>query len=229
VTETEPPDAPLLRDISDTARWTAWCRAVESDRVDALFSDPLAKVLAGDVGPAIEATMATRRGATASSISVRTVGFDRLIQGRLREGGIDTVVNLGAGLDTRPYRLELPRHLIWVELDLPDLVAYKEHRLAGQRAACHVERIPLDLAQAEPRRALLASLGARSRGALAITEGLLVYLEASLVEHVARDLAAVPAFRSWLMELLHPALLPHVVQRWTGGEPGPSPMGVAPL
>ena len=44
---------PLIRDISDTARWVAWFRAQESDRRDAQFKDPFARKLAGERGAKI--------------------------------------------------------------------------------------------------------------------------------------------------------------------------------
>ena len=44
---------PLIRDISDTARWVAWFRAEESDRPDARFKDPFARRLAGERGEKI--------------------------------------------------------------------------------------------------------------------------------------------------------------------------------
>jgi methyltransferase (TIGR00027 family) len=220
VTEPVSSDAPLIRDISDTARWAAWCRAVESERPDALFHDPLAKILAGEQGPAIEAAMNKGRGSTVSSLVVRTVSFDTMILDRLAEGGIDTVVNLAAGLDTRPYRLALSEDLRWIEVDLPDLIAFKEGCLADAKPLCHVERVALDLAEADPRRQLLAAIGDRSKGSLVLTEGLLLYLDSALVTALARDLAAIPAMRSWLMDLLHPALLPHVVRSWNSQEAG---------
>lgn len=212
--------SPLIRDISDTARWAAWCRAVESERPDALFRDSLAKRLAGERGLAIEEAMNKGRGSTVSSLVVRTVAFDKLIMDRLAEGGIDTVVNLAAGLDTRPYRLALPAHLRWVEVDLPDLIAYKNDCLADEQAACQVERVSLDLAQAEARRRLLASMGGQAGGALVLTEGLVLYLDSEVVTDMAKDLASVPAFRTWLMDLLHPGLLPFVVQSWNTQEAG---------
>lgn len=214
------PSSPLIRDISDTARWAAWCRGVESDRPDALFRDPLARRLAGEQGAAIEEAMSKGRGSTVSSLVVRTVSFDKLILDRLSEGGIDTVVNLAAGLDTRPYRLPLPERLRWVEVDLPDLIAYKDDCLAGEQPACQVERVALDLSQAEARRQLLASIGERTDGALVLTEGLVLYLEPEVVTEMARDLASIPAFRTWLLDLLHPALLPFVVQSWNTQEAG---------
>lgn len=207
---------PLIRDVSDTARWAAWCRGTEGDRPDALFHDPLAKVLAGERGAAIEATMG---GSTVSSLVTRTVCFDRLLLDRLAEGGIDTVLNLAAGLDTRPYRLHLPADLRWVEADLPGLVAYKDEALKAEQPACRVERVAIDLSQADARRALLADVGQASKGALVLTEALLLYLEADVVAGLARDLADVPALRTWLTDLLHPALLPIVLQRWQALEP----------
>jgi len=36
------------------------------------------------------------------------------------------VVNLAAGLDARPYRMSLPASLQWIEVDLPEILAYKE-------------------------------------------------------------------------------------------------------
>jgi O-methyltransferase involved in polyketide biosynthesis len=39
---------PLIRDISDTARWMAVFRARESERPEAVFKDPFAQALAGD-------------------------------------------------------------------------------------------------------------------------------------------------------------------------------------
>ena len=41
---------PLIRDISDTARWIAVNRARETERPDALFLDPFARRLAVDRG-----------------------------------------------------------------------------------------------------------------------------------------------------------------------------------
>ena len=75
---------PLISNVSDTARWMAAERAVESVRPDALFIDPFANRLAGDRGRAIAATAPrlTRNGwpsATARfgrSISTTSVAIE---------------------------------------------------------------------------------------------------------------------------------------------------------
>lgn len=220
VTRPESSESHLIQTISDTARWAAWCRALESERPDALFHDRLAKILADERGQAIEEAMSKGRGSTVWSLVVRTIAFDAMIMDRIAEGGIDTVVNLAAGLDTRPYRLALPPDLRWIEVDLPDLIAYKEARLEGERVGCPIERVALDLSEPASRRTLLAAIGDRSEGAVVLTEGLLLYLDPASVTGLAEDLAGVPAFRTWMADLLHPAMLPIVVRSWNTQESG---------
>src|SRR2546427_542242 len=100
---------------------------MESERPDALFRDPYARKLAGERGERIIASM--RRGrAWAWPMIVRTAVLDELILRTIEREGVDTVLNLAAGLDTRPYRLPLPSSLRWVEADFPDVIAYKRGR-----------------------------------------------------------------------------------------------------
>ena len=73
-------DEPLIRDISDTARWVAVYRARESERPDAVFTDPFARALAGERGERIAQAMPFGEQ-TAWAFIARTVAFDRLIEG----------------------------------------------------------------------------------------------------------------------------------------------------
>ncbi|HEY3155533.1 MAG TPA: class I SAM-dependent methyltransferase [Candidatus Eisenbacteria bacterium] len=93
-----PSTEPLIRNISDTARWVAVYRARETERPDALFRDPYARRLAGKRGEEIAAVMDARSRAD-WPFPIRTYLFDSLIAEHVRGGG-DRVVNLAAGLDT---------------------------------------------------------------------------------------------------------------------------------
>src|SRR5437868_5307768 len=104
------------------------------------------------------------------------------------------VVNLPAGLDARPYRMDLPEDLQWVDVDLPAITDYKEDILRHERPNCRLERVRLDLADVTARREVFARLGARAKRALILAEGLLVYLTADQVCGLAKDLAAQPSF-----------------------------------
>ena len=151
---------PEVRNVSDTALFVAHYRALEGTRPDALFHDPLAARLAGERGRRIGESM-SKALMGGWSIAIRTVIIDGYIT-RLLSLGIDTVLNLGAGLDTRPYRMELPAALRWVEVDFPQLIDLKERELAGETPRCRLERVKLDLGDAAARRAFFARSGRRS-------------------------------------------------------------------
>lgn len=196
---------PLIRDVSDTARWVAVFRARESARPHALFNDPYAARLAGARGQAIS-TASPFHAKYAWSYVIRTWLFDRFVVAEVRAGA-DLVLNLAAGLDTRPYRLDLPSRLTWIEVDLPHLLEDKSNALGQERPRCVLERIPLDLANVDARRELFARIGARAARVVVLSEGLLIYLTRDGVAALARDLAAVPSFRRWVFDLASPGLL----------------------
>lgn len=207
------PDSVPIQNISDTARWVAHYRALESDRPDAHFRDPFARRLAGEHGEEIVQTMPQAK-ATAWAMIVRTCVFDELILRAIKRDGVDAVVNLAAGLDARPYRMDLPPSLRWFEVDLPEILAYKESMLRGEKAVCRLERIRLDLADEAARRDLLGKIGASAKQVLVITEGLLIYLTADQVASLAGDLRAQPSFRWWIIDLISPALLKRLRKAW---------------
>src|ERR1700675_2181374 len=146
-----------IRNISDTAIWAALYRARETERKNALFRDPFARRLAGERGDHIAATMRAHDEHEWAWV-MRTVLFDRFIAGEIAAGA-DMVVNLAAGLDARPYRMALPPALQWIEVDLPDLLEYKERILRDEKPACALERVRLDLADQAARRELFRKLG----------------------------------------------------------------------
>ena len=200
-----PPEGPLIRSVSDTANWVAIDRAIESERPDALFLDPFARRLAGERGQQIaDSKPLGRRGGW--PIVTRTFTIDRMIREEVASGA-DMVINLAAGLDARPYRMDLPASLRWVEIDFPQTLSFKEEILQSEKPKCQLERIPLDLSNLPARSELFARLGRAAAKALVISEGLIVYLSPEEASQLARDLAAVPSFYSWILDMVTPALL----------------------
>lgn len=199
-----------IRHVSDTALWVAIYRAMESDRADAIFKDPYARRLGGERGEAI----AARMGGKAASwpIVVRTAVMDQIILRCIRQGAA-TVLNLAAGLDTRPYRLDLPRSLRWLHVDLPDMVDYFRERMAGEAPRCDLEFVAADLRDGDARREVFTR-AARHGPVLVITEGLLIYLEAPQVAELARDLHDIAHARWWVSDLASPMLLRFLEKRW---------------
>jgi methyltransferase (TIGR00027 family) len=214
-----------ISNISDTARWVAVYRAWESARPDALFQDPYAERLAGERGRAIARVM-PRVARNGWPLVARTRLIDDLVLAAIAQG-CDRVVNLAAGLDTRPYRLELPASLAWVEVDLPKLIEEKEALLGDARPRCHLRRMKVNLTDPVARRAALLDAVAASTHAVVITEGLLVYLAEPQVRALARDLGEAAGVRAWIVDLASPVLI-EMMHRSMGQHLASAPMKFAP-
>ncbi len=207
------PSSPPVTHVSDTALWVAMYRAMESERPDALFRDPYARRLAGARGAGIvDALPKARRYAW--PMIVRTAVMDEIVLRVVRDAGADGVLNLAAGLDTRPYRLDLPPSLRWVDADFPEMLAYKRERLAGERPRCQLEFASVDLTDVPARQALFRHAGALAGRMLVLAEGLLIYLQPEQVASLARDLHDEPALRWWLIDLASPGLLKWMERTW---------------
>jgi methyltransferase (TIGR00027 family) len=193
-----------LQSVSDTAFWMAYYRALESARPDALMHDPYARLLAGERGEQLVQRLTKGRGMTWPIL--RTVCFDELILHWVTLG-IDTVLNLAAGLDARPYRMRLPASLHWIEVDLPEVIAYKEEKLAGVVPVCRLQRIAAHLSQLDLRQALFAQVNVASARVLVLTEGLLTYLRAEEVTSLAIDLYNQSRFAYWVTDLAAPFIV----------------------
>lgn len=214
-----------INDVSDTAFWIAHYRSVETGRPDALFKDPLAGCLAGERGKAIAEYM-PRSKVTAWAVVMRTCIIDDHIRTALREGA-DTILNLGAGLDTRPYRMDLPNALNWIEVDYPHVIEYKEQRLAGNAPRCHLDRIKCDLADDAARRRILAAANRSASKLLILTEGFVPYLSTQQVATLAADLKSLENARYWLVDYFSPQLLKYR-QRQLGDRMRNAPFKFAP-
>ncbi|HVW85101.1 MAG TPA: class I SAM-dependent methyltransferase, partial [Bryobacteraceae bacterium] len=133
-----------IEHVSDTALMVAACRAMETVRPDGLVRDPFAASLADDKGMAI-AKSSSGMEWMSFAIGIRSRFIDDLLTSELERGEIETVLNLGAGLDTRPWRMDLPSGLRWIEADYPDMIAYKRERLGDARPRCALQQIAADL------------------------------------------------------------------------------------
>ena len=203
-----------IENISDTARWMAYVRALESDRPDALFRDPYSRQLAGPQGEAIAKDIGDI-AMIAKAIAVRTAVLDQLILQVVRRDEVDLVLNLGSGLDTRPWRLELPAGLRWLDVDLPTILQHKAGVVRPEDARCQYDALALDILDPGDRAALAARC-ADARRVLAVTEGLLVYLKPSQVEALARDLRDKFSCMWWLTDLVGPRALQMLRRVWQG-------------
>jgi methyltransferase (TIGR00027 family) len=192
-----------IENVSDTAFLVAGFRALESERPRPLFRDPLAARLAGEHGKKILATVPKTFGVSPWLVAIRTVTIDDLIAKAITDG-VDTVLNLGAGLDTRPYRMALPPALRWIEVDYPHVIGLKEERLADEVPCCRLDRVKLDLTDRDARRTFLAEAASGAAKVLVLTEGVTPYLAEAEVADLADDLRRIDAVRYWINDYYSP-------------------------
>jgi O-methyltransferase involved in polyketide biosynthesis len=132
-------------------------------------------------------------------VVARTSAIDRLITESL-SSGVDTVLNLGAGMDTRPYRMALPPQLRWVEVDYANIIAAKSASLLQFTPACSLERVGMDLLDRSSRSELLVRCAAQSKSMLVITEGVISYFSNDDAAALALDLHAGASIRFWIQD-----------------------------
>ncbi len=195
-----------INDVTDTAIWVAAYRAEENDRKDALFRDPFARLLIGERGDVLaRRTQGSRY--TAWSVVIRTCIIDEFILSLVRDQSIETVLNLGAGLDTRPYRLDLPSTLKWIEVDFEKIINLKNSKLQSEIPRCLLERKALDLSDAKRRQAFFDEVSKQSAKVLVITEGVVPYLSNEEASGLALDLYNEKNFHYWITEYYSPEIL----------------------
>lgn len=197
------PPAPI-QDVAETALMVAAYRARESARPDALFHDAFAERLAGPRGMEIIDHLPGRfLGGWA--LVIRTVVIDEFLQQAIANGA-DCVLNLGAGFDARPYRMELPPDLRWIEVDIASMIAAKERILAGEQPRCRLRRVAMDLTDTAQVKRLLDEIHAESRKVVVLTEGVVPYLNEAAVGVLADTLHSEPVIQEWITDYFSPMM-----------------------
>jgi O-methyltransferase involved in polyketide biosynthesis len=109
--------------------------------------------------------------------------------------------------------MTLPKSLLWIEADLPEILVEKERLLAGETPTCQLERVKLDLSHIEARRTLFRQVASRANRVLVVSEGLLIYLMPEQVAALAHELA-VSRYQDWVTDLVSPGLLKILISRY---------------
>lgn len=198
-----------INDVSDTSLWVAHYRAKETERPDALFRDPFAKALVGERGRQIAESMAVVGKYTEWSVVSRTVIIDEFIQ-KLVSEGVDTIINLGAGMDARPYRMNLPTQLRWIEVDFPNIIAHKSKILADETPKCQLARFEVDLTNDESSTNFFKGIVESGQKIAVLTEGVVPYLKPAQVAKLASILNLHSQIQFWIAEYFNPGIYPYL-------------------
>jgi methyltransferase (TIGR00027 family) len=190
-------------EVARTALFVAAVRARENQRRDRLFVDDLSSSLAGPEG---RSWLADSEANPASNyhrdsfpyLEVRTRFFDDWALKALQDSAARQFVILGAGMDTRAFRLSWPSKVRLWEVDTPDLFELKEARLqaAGARARCERIVVEADLASQAWLDALTKLGLKRTVPTVWLAEGLFQYLDSADVNRIIEGAASLSAKES---------------------------------
>ncbi|MER0443555.1 class I SAM-dependent methyltransferase [Streptomyces sp. Edi4] len=188
-----------------TAVGVAKVRALETERENALFRDPLAQAFATAGGlvpsapplPGDEAARRRRMG-LAFSIVIRTKFLDDLLR-EASASGVRQIVLLGAGMDSRAFRMDWPEGTRLFEVDTSAPLDFKESVLSQERAVARCERITVAVDLRDDWPSALVAAGHDPTAPTAwIAEGLLIYLPEDAVELLLSRIGAQSAPGSWM-------------------------------
>ncbi len=197
---------------SFSAQAVALARAIESQRRDALFHDPLARALLHPalrpvadacglplLGPLLLRGADLVMGGARDGVVGRTCYIDDALRAWLgREH--EQLVLLGAGLDSRALRLPQAARGRVFEVDHPATQAAKRAALArGGAATPHVVFVALDFNRDALAEALLAAGFDPAQRTFFIWEGVTEYLTAAAVDATLRQVARLGAAGSRLL------------------------------
>lgn len=185
---------PVPDGVGRTALGMARVRADETRRPDRLFDDPYAHAFVAAAPDALPDGGALQpddpMAAILHSAIIRTRYYDEY----LINAGCRQIVLAAAGLDTRAYRLPWPDGVHLFELDLPDVLTFKQHVLAdaGATPRCQRTAVPIDLRDDWPAH-LTAAGHQHTEPTAWLLEGLLIYLTATEAANLLSRIGALSA------------------------------------
>ena len=158
-----------MRPISRTAFYCAGIRMVDAEQAQPICGDRFAGRFMTEEGLRIFEPFRQLPYPNGSNVARHRI-IDDLVREQLERDPARRIVILGAGFDSRAFRLTGGR---WVELDEPQLIAFKEERLPVAGAPNPLQRIPIDFAT-ESLADKLGQFGGEP--ATVILEGVSMYL-----------------------------------------------------
>jgi methyltransferase (TIGR00027 family) len=185
-------------DVAATALFVAAVRARENERSNPLFKDQLSSLLAGSEGLAWLASSEANPGSNYHRdsfpyLEVRTRYFDDWALEAVRKSNARQLVLLGAGMDTRAFRLPWPKGFQFWEIDTHELFALKEERLqsAGVRLACDRQIVEADLTSVDWVDSLIERGFKKDLPTVWLAEGLFQYLKGTDVGQILAGASSV--------------------------------------
>lgn len=170
-----------MKPISKTAFYCCGVRMEDAASANPVCNDTYAQVFMNNEGLAMLAAFKNETRPNASNVARHRI-IDDLLQHELDTDSDRLIVLIGAGFDSRAFRLKGGS---WVELDEPQVISYKNERLPSEKSPNELQRIPIDFSS-ESVEDKLARFSNRS--AVIVIEGVFMYLEEQNIDRLLQTL-----------------------------------------
>ncbi|HQR53454.1 MAG TPA: class I SAM-dependent methyltransferase [Burkholderiales bacterium] len=174
-----------MNPISNTAYYCCGVRMDDAERTPSLCDDHYARRFMDAHGLEVFAPFRTETMPNILNIT-RCRIVDDLVRRELARERATTVVSIGAGFDTRPYRFSAGR---WVELDEPQVIDVKNAKLPAAECPNPLTRLGIRFATDSLATTLAPHAGAAPT--LVLIEGVFMYLEPAAIEATLRAVRQV--------------------------------------
>jgi methyltransferase (TIGR00027 family) len=174
-----------MNPISNTAFYCCGVRMHDAQQVQPICGDRYASRFMDESGLRISEQFAGLINPNATNVTRHRIIDDHLREALARRGDL-CVVTIGAGFDSRPYRLPGGN---WVELDEPAVIAYKNAKLPVAECANPLQRVPIYFAA----ESLEEKLGpwANRQPVVVVIEGVFAYLDEAAIQGTLHSLRRV--------------------------------------
>lgn len=186
-----------MKPISNTAFYCCGVRMEDAEQSEPVCGDIYAKNFMSEEGLQIFAAFKEDVHANASNVARARI-IDDILRKELLSDGSATVVLIGAGFDSRAFRLNGGT---WVEVDEPQIIAYKNERLPAQGSTNELHRISIDFAN-ESLEEKLAPFAGRSP-AIVVVEGVLMYLDEEDITRMLQTLRRIFPSHKLICDLMN--------------------------
>ena len=193
--------------ISITAFYTCGIRMLDAERQEPVVGDAYAQCFMSDEAMGVLERFRKLDRANAGNLTRHRI-IDDYLRGALQSDPNSCVVLLGAGFDTRAYRLQGG---VWFEFDEPAIIAHKDARLPSRECANSLTRIPVRFGVDSLQDKLRAVPAGRR--VIVVMEGVLLYLQPGQIDDAMRALRQVFPAHLLVCDLVTPLFIKRYSRR----------------
>ena len=194
--------------IAFTSRLMAYYRFQEFISKNSLLNDPFAELLAGNILDYVEEHKFTANNRDYAIIRASYIE-SFIIKNWLEKKEISQIVLIGAGLDTRAYRIQslAKKNVNIFEIDVQEVLDYKNQKLKDFQPLCSIERIACEITKDNFIQKLSLTKFNYDKPTLWIFEGFAYYIERQIFSNLLQQLSQISGIGSEIfVDVCVPAL-----------------------